>query len=655
MSSVVTTAAETSIVPPSPEPYPTRSVNRLDPGWLAVIVAVALAASPLAQGYFDFEAWGAIALGLLVILLVLFRISPPTWTRRAVPVAAGLAGLLALSAISALWAESKEAAWTDTNRLAFYCAVFAIVVWAVRSSRIARMIMLLLGASALIASIWLCAAMLVGGAQGYFAGRRLDWPIGYVNANAGLLVMGVWPWLALAETAKRVSARASALSAAALIVSTSMLTQSRALIPATVAAAILVLACAPGRTTRAMNLLLVAAAVGVSLTWTLRVYSVGGAAGRSLPPAQGVLRGAAVSIVAAALGTAIVRLGVGRLTDRLDPAVRRRARRRVGLAMAIVAIPLLVGGSVAAAPSIERQYRTFTAMRFNDAAPVRILDAGGYRYDLWRVAWREFERHPFLGLGAGNYDVEYYRLRRNPEYVLQPHSLELQTAAELGIGGLLALALFAGGVAWACFSRRGTTASGDRFVRLAAAGMFTAWLVGTSVDWLYDIPGLTGMGMAAAALLVVGREHPGRRVGHGLGRIWPVLGVGVIALVAASIGRQYAGRQYADVGMGKIARAPAAALSDLRQASALDPYSLTTLYAISAAFARENDYADARATLLAAAAREPHNSVPPALLGDLANRRGIPRAAADAYARALALDPRDVALRDALERARKTG
>jgi Flp pilus assembly protein TadD len=45
--------------------------------------------------------------------------------------------------------------------------------------------------------------------------------------------------------------------------------------------------------------------------------------------------------------------------------------------------------------------------------------------------------------------------------------------------------------------------------------------------------------------------------------------------------------------------------------------------------------------LLAAAALEPHNYVPPALLGDLAVRRGDLAVARAAYARALVLNPRD--------------
>ena len=62
---------------------------------------------------------------------------------------------------------------------------------------------------------------------------------------------------------------------------------------------------------------------------------------------------------------------------------------------------------------------------------------------------------------------------------------------------------------------------------------------------------------------------------------------------------------------------------------------------VGLAYARLDDYSGARATLQIAARREPHNYVPPALLGDLAMRRGYYRLAAAEYRRALALNPRD--------------
>jgi hypothetical protein len=620
--------------------------------WAAIAIAIVLAASPLADGYFDFSWWGAIALGAMVLLVVLAGVARPAFTRYGLSASAGLGVLLALAAASMLWAESKDSAWTEVNRLALYAAQFALVLVAVRDRRTGRVIVLILGSAALLTAAWLCLTFLLGAGQGAFLTRRLNAPIGYINGTAGLLVMGVWPWIAYAESASHRLVRAGALAGASLITGVVVLTQSRAVVPAAILSAVLVVACTGGRARRAVNLILVCAAVAVSLPWTLAVYSAGGPAGRLLLPSQGLLRAAAAAILVAALGAGLARLALSHLADRLDAQRKEQALRRLGWTLAIATLLAVAVGSVAGAPFISRQYRSFTALHVNENVSTRFTDASGYRYDLWRVAAREFARHPVGGLGAGNYDAEYYQLRRNPQYVIVPHSLELQMAAELGVGGIIALLLFCGAILAACWARRGTLASGDRMIKVAAAGMFTAWLIDTSVDWTFDIPALAGAAIVAAALLVVpapgavraadGERKRTRRVQAGV-----VLALAALALLAASVGRQYAATRYQQAGAADIARSPRAAIGALSEAQKLDPYSLSTLYSLAAAYARQDNYSRARDALLLAAAREPQNYVPPALLGDLATRRGDARLAAIEYRRALALNPYDVQLRQA--------
>ena len=125
------------------------------------------------------------------------------------------------------------------------------------------------------------------------------------------------------------------------------------------------------------------------------------------------------------------------------------------------------------------------------------------------------------------------------------------------------------------------------------------------------------------------------------------LGIAVIAVLAASVGRQYAASRYSAAGKREIAHSPAKAVDALREAIRLDPFSLTARYALAAAYAREDRYTQARGELLSAAAREPHSYVAPALLGDLASRRGDNRLAVAEYRRAVALNPGDRSLREA--------
>jgi O-antigen ligase len=616
------------------------------------VVAVVLAASPLAYGYFSFDWWGAIALGVMVLLVGLAGAARPAFTRYGVAAFAGLALLLVLSAASMLWAESRDSAWTEVNRLALYGSLFVVVLIAVRDRRTARVVLVVLGLAALIASLWLCVSVLFGGSQGAFINRRLNSPIGYINGTACLLVMGVWPWLAFAEAAGRRVWRAGGLAGASLIAGTVVLTQSRAVVPAIVVSAVLVLSCTAGRTRRAVNLGLLSLAVGVGLPWTLAVYSTGGTADRFLSPGHGLLRAAAAAILLAAIASGLARIALGRLSDRFEPARRERLVRRLGSTLAIATLVAVCLGLVVGSGFIAREYRAFVAVKVNENVGDRFTDASGYRYDMWRVAVREFEHHPLGGLGAGNYDAEYYRLRANPEYVVAPHSLELQIAAELGVGGVIALLLFCGAVLAACFAKRGTLASGDPFIKVAAAGMFAAFLIDTSVDWTYDIPGLAGAAILAAALLVLPAHTPrsaggrrGRRSRRGHAGM--VLALAILALLAASVGRQYAATRYQQAGASELASSPRAALGTLTEAQTLDPYSMSTLYSLASAYAHQDDYSRARDVLLQAEHVEPENYVPPALLGDLATRRGNTSLAAFEYRRAVALNPNDPDLKPA--------
>ena len=129
----------------------------------------------------------------------------------------------------------------------------------------------------------------------------------------------------------------------------------------------------------------------------------------------------------------------------------------------------------------------------------RFLSGGGYRYDYWRVAWLEFKDAPLRGQGAGNYDDLYFVERRTSEDIRQPHSLQMQTLAELGLVGTAPPA-FVGAVIAGLWRHRPARPS----ARAARGGRgrrrrVQRWLAHTSVDWLHNIPGVTGMALCAAA------------------------------------------------------------------------------------------------------------------------------------------------------------
>ena len=175
--------------------------------------------------------------------------------------------------------------------------------------------------------------------------------------------------------------------------------------------------------------------------------------------------------------------------------------------------------------------------------------------------------------------------------------------------------------------------------------MFLVWLAQTSVDWLHLIPGLTGIALGAAAILL---RDPGAEEGEGLRRV-PLPAVGVVVLLAVAaivlIGRPTLALHLRTEAVAEIGSDPAAAIEEVEESLSLNPDSVQAYYTKAAALARLGAYRPAEAALLEAIAREPHNYVSWGLLGDLRTRRGDIDGAINAYGRASTLNPRDRGLR----------
>ena len=188
-----------------------------------------------------------------------------------------------------------------------------------------------------------------------------------------------------------------------------------------------------------------------------------------------------------------------------------------------------------------------------------------------------------------------------------------------------------------------------RRVAVAASGTFTAWLVHTSVDWTYLIPGVTAIALAAAVALVSGPES--RRVAlAGRVRIAAMVAVAAIAIAGTvtiaprilSLSAQASAERALAHG------APRAAVVDATNALEYDPDSVPALVVRAAGFAALHSFLSSLADLKRAVAVEPRNWATWALVGDLLTRHGDRSGARAAYAHALALDPLEPDLKSAL-------
>ena len=429
-----------------------------------------------------------------------------------------------------------------------------------------------------------------------------------------------------------------------------VLTQARGVVLGLAAATLILLAVVPGRRDRIWALLAIAAATALAGGPLLDVYQERGPRGLHF---NEVIKSAAGWLIVASVGVGLVWAGVCAAGRRFEASadLGRRAVRVTDLALAALAVVALVAVVVFAGRIADRardQTHAFVHLQ-GHAGSSRLLSGGGYRYDYWRIALREFRDEPLHGVGAGNYPVDYFRQRQNVENITQPHSLELQLLAELGVvGGLVFVVLMAGVVAG--FARRAVRAGGDlwqRAIAVGAGGTFAAWLADTSVDWLHLIPGVAGVGFAAAAVLTLPANGPPAPAARHSRSTIAIAAVAVLAALAAvHVGRSVLALHLRTEGQQVLASNPRAALGKARDALGLESDSTPAYQLQAAAYARLGDYPRARASLLKATELEPSDFVNWALLGDISARRGYRVLARRYYRQALALNPRDRTLAD---------
>ena len=617
---------------------------------LALLAAAGLGCgiSPAFFGYFNLSLWGPIAIGATVLAtaLLVARQDIPRG-----PAAAAVLGLLAFAVwclLSISWAESGDQALTEGDRWILYGVFLLVLLLLIADLRDAQLFLAASVAGILCIGAYDLARMLSGEGRALFSGSRLLEPLGYVNGLGGFFLLGFWPLLAVAERVRRPALAGAAAGSATIIAALVLFTASRGTVFAFVVSALVLLTFLPGRNRRAWAILAVLA--GLLAAWGPLTDVTREMPGSIAPPSAGTIRHGAQWALLSGVGVAVIwglaTWLVGLLTARAKVGLQRLSRASVALLSAI-AIFAVAGAAVTLNDPIGRvsaQYEAFTKLE-PVRGPSRFTSGGGNRYDYWRIGWNQFANHPLEGVGAGNFDSTYFRERRTNENVRQAHSIELQTLGETGLVGAALLgaffvATFLGARRCAAAIRRHEMNAG---IVIATLGIFVVWLAQTSVDWLHLIPGVTGIALGAAAILLR-RPSAESSTGAEFMRFPPLALIALMPLAAVAIlliGRPtMAAYLRSEVG-AKLPTDPKAALTDVDESLSLNPDSMQGYYLKAASFARLHAFQPAKLSLLEAIEREPHNYVSWALLGDLLTRRGAILAAMHAYRHAGLLNPRD--------------
>jgi tetratricopeptide (TPR) repeat protein len=621
----------------------------LIPCLLATITFLALGATE--AGLYP-DVWYGAAVFLVALVVVTAVVLPLPRPGRATLAAAGLlAAFTAWAFVSITWAAEPGTAWDGASRTLLYLAAFCLfALWPMD----ARGATLLIGVFGLgVGVIGLVELLRVDAAAqpgSFFIDARFAEPTGYMNSNAALWTLGALACLHLAARRDlNPAVRGLALGSSGLLGALALMAQSRGWLIALPLALLVHLALMPGR------LRTLAATIGaVAGVLAVRAPVVALHDEFDLARFDGMVAEATravliMALVLLAAGTA------GAVADRRLSAANPGPSRPgpiAGLAGVVVALIAVLGVALLASDRISQEWDDFKsgdeqagigASRFTTAA-------GSNRYDFWVVSWEAFEDHPVGGLGMDNFQAEYLRRGTSEEQPRFAHSLEMGVLAQTGLVGIL---LFAGWLAGALLAGGGALRAPPR--RAAAAGaltVFAYWLLHASIDWFWELPGLTGPAVATlgiAAALAPRREL--RAVTPPRALRAAIAGAGLIAVLAM------AASWLAELEIDRASETwrsdPGAAFDRLERAESLNPLGVRAQLTAGTIAARLDRSGEAESWFEAALEREPDNAYALLELGVIAGEAGRLERAEALLARAAEANPRDPVTRRARRAVRR--
>jgi hypothetical protein len=367
--------------------------------------------------------------------------------------------------------------------------------------------------------------------QSRTAGGRLEQPITYWNAMGAVAAMGLVLCTRMAADERRPAAlRAGAAAAVAPLGAGIYLSFSRGAVAAVAAGLLVLVLLAPERAQ--LRAVAVSAATGLAAAVACGVFPwvrSFGDAGLS-----NGLQGAAALLLLVLLGC-LASVATLRWTAAMHEDAGRPTRPLArGLAAAAVFVALiLVTAAIEGSPEGGSPKA--------GAQTSRLTSLDSMRYEYWRVALETFAGQPLAGAGSGGFRVEWLRERPERDASVDAHSLYLETLAELGLAGGIALLVLLAGLA---LSARAALAV-ERPAVLGLVALLATYLVHAALDWDWELPAVTLPAIAAAAMIggTLARERVqpkrlerrpsrGRRIGRGRGLPEPEPGLVVLGLLA---------------------------------------------------------------------------------------------------------------------------
>ena len=571
-----------------------------------------------------------VALALAVALGYLPRRMP---SREVLVPLAGLVALVAWTALSLLWTSSSEATVAELARVLFYAGL-VLLAWGTLGETTWRSA----AAGIATAAVVVCAVAVVARLTGELGDPaiasiqgRLTYPLYYWNAVGAWGAISIALALGWSASAQQTAVRAAFSAAVPLCGLTVYLTYSRAGVIAVVVAVLTALALSANRWVLAAHAAVAAAGTAVTILVVRAQPQIADATGTAGA-------GKVAGTLAAAMGAcAVVTLVVGALQG---DARWRLPVRPARVAVAALAVIFVVGGLAVAGGRISQAWDEFRHQPLA-ATPAadpsqRLTTFAGGRYKVWTTAIDTFEASPLGGEGAGTFEFAWNR-SGGREFARDGHSLYFETAAELGVVGILALLLLIGGLVaggWLARHRlRRRHAVGAAGTLVAGFGVY---LVSAGVDWMWEVTAVTALGLSCGAVACSAARTRRLRLPPAARVVLVGVAVGAAALQLPGLFATSAVRE-----SQKLARANSLDAATESASDAIDsaPWAASGYVQRALIAERRHRYDAARDDLAAAIEREPENWRPYLLLARVEHRAGKRKEALDQLRQARRLRP----------------
>jgi hypothetical protein len=492
---------------------------------------------------------------------------------------------------------------------------------------------------------------LLNGAQ-----PRLSWPLNYWNGLAGLMAIGLPLLLAVATTAKRLWAQAAAAAAIPVVALCAYLTASRGGAVAIGFAVLAFIVLASNRIPKLATMVAAGAGSAILIAGAAHRDAIQNGLTGSATSGQG--RQLLLTAVLVCAGVAIAQLGIA-LASRHGtlPRILRIPRREAQVLTAIgVAGVIVIGIAVGVPGKLSHAWHDFknSSGNLGNNLGSRFSSFNGEgRYQYWQVAVHQTSNRRLDGSGPGTFQLVWLpHATRNGGYVVNAHSLYVETLSESGVIGLLLLLGFFAVVLWAVIAVVVRARDGERTLAAGAGAAVVAFLIGATVDWLWQLPVLPVAVMLVAAALFApvpvtrsvraidddeeSNAEPRYRSPLAL-RLGLAI-ASVLALVAIAVPLATASGVRSSQNSINAGNA-SAALSDAESAARVEPGASSPQLQLALVLEQQPNFTAAIAAALHATRNEPQNWSNWLVLSRLEAEAGQPKASVAAYERARSLNP----------------